>query len=418
MTYNEALEYIHSVCWMGSRPGLERITELCSLMGNVQDKLKYIHIAGTNGKGSLCSMLTEICKEEGLRVGTFTSPYVFRFNERMAVNGEPISDTELAKITEKIKPLAESMKDKPTEFELITGAALLWFYEKNCDIVILEAGMGGRLDSTNVIKTPVLSVITSISLDHTSFLGDTEEKIAYEKAGIIKEGVPCIYGKMKESCAEVIKERANELGSAVQGCDYGKLSNIYLSADGASFDFEGFEKRFKLNLAGGYQPYNAALAISCANTLGFSKESIYKGLKAAKWRARFEILSKDPYVIYDGGHNPDGVDACVKTVKELFEGKINILSGVMADKDYHLITELLKPVAHKAFCVTPNNPRALASSDYAKAFEKAGIPALAFDDMSAALKAAYNASKNEKRPLLAMGSLYMYEEFINEYSKY
>lgn len=413
MTYNEAIEYIHSISWTGSRPGLERISVLCSLMGNIQDEMKYIHVAGTNGKGSVCSMLTEICKNAGMRVGTFTSPYVYRFNERMAVNGEPITDGELAKIIEKIKPLAEAMEDKPTEFELITAAGFLYFYEKKCDIVILEAGMGGRLDSTNIIKNPLLSIITSISKDHTSFLGETEEKIAAEKAGIIKQGAPCLYGRMSPECRGVIETKAKELGCECRACNFSVIKNIQLNIDGASFDAEGFEHRFQLSLAGGYQPENALIAISAARLLGFDKDVIYKGVCAAKWRARFEVLSRDPIVIYDGGHNPDGVRACVETVSSLFSGRVNILSGVMADKDYELIVKLLSPVAERVFCVTPDNPRALDSKSYAEEFVRKGTESHAFDSMTEAVKSAYNSSKEEKRPLIAMGSLYMYSEFCD-----
>ncbi|MBE6686202.1 MAG: bifunctional folylpolyglutamate synthase/dihydrofolate synthase [Ruminococcaceae bacterium] len=416
MTYNQALEYIHSVCWMGSRPGLERITELCALMGNIQDKLKYIHVAGTNGKGSVCAMLTEIFIAQGLRVGTFTSPYVFRFNERMAFNAEPVSDEELAGIIEKIKPLADSMEDKPTEFELITAAALLWFYEKRCDIVILEAGMGGRLDSTNVIKTPLLSIITSVSLDHTAFLGDTKEKIAFEKAGIFKKNVPALFGETDPCCTEVILKKAKKTGCKAYPCNYSRLSDITLTLDGAEFNLNGYKKRFKLELAGGYQPKNAVLAITAAEMLGISEEAIYNGICRAKWRARFEVISKDPLIIYDGGHNPDGVEALCRTVTELFTDKVNILSGVMADKDYSLITRLLRPITYKAYCVTPNNPRALDSALYAQAFITQGVHATPFPDMASALKKALEDSKKEKRPLIAMGSLYMYEEFIKEYN--
>ncbi len=412
MTYTEALEYIHSISWTGSRPGLERITRLCDKMGNIQDEMKFIHIAGTNGKGSVSSMLSCALKNAGYRVGTFTSPFIYRFNERMAINGVPIADDELADIIEKIKPLADSMNDPPTEFELITAAGFLYFHEQKCDIVVLECGMGGRLDSTNIIKDPVLSVITGIALDHTAFLGDSEEKIAVEKAGIIKENCPVIYGRMKPTCVDVIKSKAPD----AIACDYDRLSNIKLSLDGCSFNFGGYEKPFKLNLVGGYQPYNAALAITCAEQLKLSKEAIFKGICEAKWPARFEVISTDPAVIYDGGHNPQGVVAAVDTVKQLFDGKINILSGVMRDKDYDLICSFIAPIADKVYCVTPDNPRALPSSEYADAFKRQGITAYAFDSMSEAVKAAYTDSKKENRPLLCMGSLYMYNVFIDTFN--
>ena len=190
MNYAEALEYIHSVMWMGSRPGLSRTKRLLELLGNPEKGMKFVHVAGTNGKGSTCAMLDSVLRAAGYKVGLYTSPYIVRFNERMCINGEPISDSELAELTAIVKPLAESMEDKPTEFELITAIAFVYFKRHNCDIVVLEAGMGGRLDSTNIITTPILSVITGIALDHTQFLGDTVEKIAQEKAGIIKKNVP------------------------------------------------------------------------------------------------------------------------------------------------------------------------------------------------------------------------------------
>ena len=196
MTYEQALDYIHSVCWKGSRPGLSRITELMEKLGNVQNHLKFIHVAGTNGKGSTSAMLASTLQRAGYRTGLFTSPFIVRFNERMRIDGVDIDDQELADITEYIKPFAESMADVPTEFELITAIALLYFERNGCDYVVLECGMGGRLDSTNIISPEcvVLSIITGIAMDHTAFLGDTAEKIAAEKAGIIKPGVPVLFG--------------------------------------------------------------------------------------------------------------------------------------------------------------------------------------------------------------------------------
>ena len=200
MNYSEALEYIHSICWTFTKPGLERISALCEKLGNPQDDLKFVHVAGTNGKGSFCSMLESVLRHAGYKTGLFTSPYIKVFNERMQFCGENISDEELAEITEYVKPFADSMEDKPTEFELITAIGFEYFKRKNCDVVILEAGMGGRLDSTNIIKSSLLSVITGIALDHVAFLGDTPEKIAAEKAGIIKAGGCVLFGGNGKSC--------------------------------------------------------------------------------------------------------------------------------------------------------------------------------------------------------------------------
>ncbi len=417
MNYEEAIEYIHSVSWLGSRPGLSRIEKLCSLLGNIQDKLSFVHVAGTNGKGSFCSMLTQIYRNAGFRVGTFTSPYVYRFNERISVNGEEIPDDDLADVIERIKPLADSMEDTPTEFELISAAGFLYFYEQSCDIVILEAGMGGRLDSTNVIKTPKLSVITGIALDHTEYLGDTEEKIAFEKAGIIKKGVPLLCGKLSDAAEKVIENRAKEMGSPVTKCRYDRLSDISLSLEGASFRFSDYDSEFSLRLVGGYQPYNAALVISAAEILGLPKEAIYKGVGEAAWRGRFEVLGRDPTVIYDGGHNPDGVRAAVETVKQIFGSPINILSGVMKDKDYNLMASLIAPIARKVYCVTPGNPRALDAEGYAETFKALGISAQGHATMAEAVVSAYADSEENEVPLLAMGSLYMYGEFVDELKK-
>ena len=217
MTYKEALEYIHSVTWMGSRPGLSRITELCEKMNNPQNSLRFVHVAGTNGKGSFSCMLAEILSAAGYRVGLFTSPFIKDFNERIRVNGENIADEELAEVTEYVRGFAETMEDLPTEFELITAIALEYFRRRACDIVVLEVGMGGRLDSTNIIKTPVLSVITEISLDHTAMLGDTVEAIAAEKAGIIKPGIPVVVGETggNAEVREVFATKALETRSPI-----------------------------------------------------------------------------------------------------------------------------------------------------------------------------------------------------------
>ena len=202
MTYDEAISYIHSIDWRGSRPGLSRVTELLEKLGNPQDSLKFIHVGGTNGKGSFCAMLSSILKESGLKTGLFTSPYIENFNERMMINGENIPDSELAELTFQVSKIADKMDDPPTEFELITALAMLYFKNNECDIVVLEVGLGGRLDATNIIKNPVLSIISGIALDHTAILGDTVEEIAAEKAGIIKEGRPILLG-----CASAEKDR-------------------------------------------------------------------------------------------------------------------------------------------------------------------------------------------------------------------
>jgi len=417
MTYEEALEYIHSVVWLGSRPGLERIEKLCSLIGDPQNKLSFIHVAGTNGKGSTTSMLSSVLREAGYKVGTFTSPYVFRFNERMAVNGEPIGDAELAEIIEFIKPYADSMEDSPTEFELITAVGFEYFLRKKCDIVILEAGLGGRLDSTNIIPASKLSIITGIALDHTEILGDTTEKIAAEKAGIIKKGCPVLTGSCDDGARSVIKEKAREAGSPFFEVDYDRISSLSMSLEGSTFSFSGYGEKVELCLAGAYQPRNAAVAITAAEILGIDKKHILAGVKSAKWPARFEILERSPAVIFDGSHNPEGIRATVNTVKELFPKKINVLTGVMADKEYPVMAEAISEIADKVFCTKPANPRALSAESYAQCCKSFGCKSYAIPDVFEAVRTAYEDSKERDVPLLVMGSLSLYSEFRSAFDK-
>lgn len=417
MTYTEALEYIHSSSWLGSRPGLSRIGKLCSLLGDPQNSLKFVHIAGTNGKGSTTSMLSSIFTDAGLKVGTFTSPYVFRFNERMAVNGVPIDDRDLADIIEYIKPYADSMKDCPTEFELITAVGFEFFKRKSCDVVILEAGLGGRLDSTNIIPSSLLSIITGIALDHTEILGDTTEKIAAEKAGIIKEGCPVLIGSCDSGAENVIINKANEMNSAVYTVNYGRISDLTMTLEGSVFSFLGFDNKISIQLVGAYQPLNAAVAITAAEILGIDQKHIISGINKAKWPARFELLSKDPVVIFDGSHNPQGIAATVDTVKKLFSGKLNILTGVMADKDYTVMADAISEISDKVFCTVPSNPRALSSDKYAECCRSFGCSAYSVPSVDDAVKTAYEDSKKRNVPLLVMGSLYLYSEFRESFDK-
>lgn len=430
MTYTEALEYIHSVCWKGSRPGLSRISELCEKLGNPQKSLRFIHVAGTNGKGSTCAMLSSVLKKAGYRVGLYTSPFIVRFNERMQIGGAHIGDAELAEITEYVKPYAESMEDVPTEFELITAIAFVYFARHECDYVVLEAGMGGRLDSTNIIEAEnvAVSVITGIAMDHTAFLGDTAEKIAAEKAGIIKAGVPVVFGGAHTpvgagadcevdpaACAEVIKAKAREMGAPYSESHPELISDLRSDIFGSRFDFGGYEF-FEIPLAGMYQPYNAATVFAVLEVLqaqgaNITEKAVKDGLMAVKWPGRFEILCREPLVISDGGHNPEGIDAAVASAKTYFGGKkIQLLSGVMADKDYAHMVRRMSEVACRAFTVRPDNSRALAAGAFADVFEHDGVPAQGFDTVKEAVFAAMDAGKASGTPTLCLGSLYMYGE--------
>lgn len=415
MNYNEALEYIHKINWCFCNPGLERIEHLCKALGNPQKRLKFIHVAGTNGKGSFCAMLSEILKSAGYKTGLFTSPYIKTFNERMAINGEMISNEELASLTEYIKPVADAMEEKPTEFELITAIAFEFFARHNCDYVVLECGLGGRLDSTNIVDSSVLSVITGIALDHTSILGDTVEKIAYEKAGIIKSGVPCLWCGENEDAKRVISKRANELHSPIYAVDHSKTKVTSFDLSGTVFSYNEYEDIF-IPLLGEYQPFNAAnvlCAVDILRSMGLdiSDCNVRAGMKSVVWHARFEIISKSPLVIADGGHNPEGVTSAVNSVKRYFKDKkLNVITGVMADKDTEYIASQIGSVASHVFCITPDNPRALPAEKYAELYKNMGVCASHYSSVKDAVYASMKRALETGTDVLCVGSLYMYLE--------
>ncbi|MBE6535840.1 MAG: bifunctional folylpolyglutamate synthase/dihydrofolate synthase [Ruminococcaceae bacterium] len=412
MNYEESLEYIHSISWCFCKPGLERIGELCKRLGHPERGLKFIHVAGTNGKGSFCSMLSSILCKAGYKTGLYTSPYIRIFNERMCINGEPISDGELAEITTYVRPIAEDMTDKPTEFELITAVAFEYFRRNGCDVVVLEAGMGGRLDSTNIIRDPLLSVITGIALDHTAFLGDTVEKIAAEKAGIIKDTRPVLFGGEGESVYAVISDTAQKEGSKCYRTDYSKLKIKEATLQGTSFDF-GTWSDMKIHLLGLYQPRNSASVLTAVDILrdgglDISDDAVRDGLLAARWQARFEIIEKEPLIIFDGAHNPEGIDSAVKSIKHYFERKVYVLTGVLKDKDYDYIASRLSEIASAAFVMTPDNPRALPAKDYSDVLSKNGVECFIYDGVAEAFDAAKKKAHKDGLPLVCLGSLYTY----------
>lgn len=415
MTYSEAVAYIHSVTWKGSRPGLSRITELLSRLGNPQDGLKFVHIAGTNGKGSNSAMLESILRHAGYRTGLFVSPYIKHFNERICAFGKPISNEALAKATALVKPHADAMEDAPTEFELITAIGLVYFLESSCEVIVLETGMGGRLDSTNVIKDPLATVITGIAMDHTAFLGDTVEAIAAEKAGIIKKGVPMIYGGYDAAARAVIEKKANEMGAPFIAAADTPLTVREMTFSGTVVDY-GARKGVSIPLLGTYQPQNLATVLSTVDALrtrgvNIPEEAVTEGLAAVRWRGRFEKLCEKPLIFSDGAHNPEGIAAAAKGIAHYFGGeRVALLSGVMADKDYADMVATLAPLACHAFTLTPDNPRSLPAADYAAVFERAGIPATPSDSVEEAVRAAVDFATETGVPLFSLGSLYMYAE--------
>ena len=420
MTYTQALEYIHSVTWKGSVPGTSRIEELAKRIGNPEKDLKFIHIGGTNGKGSTSAYLTAVLRAAGYKVGTFTSPYVRTFTERIAIDGAPVSNYMLASATEFVKPHAEAMADTPTEFELITAIGFEIFKRKKVDVVVLEVGLGGRFDSTNIIESPLASLITGISFDHTQLLGNTLAKIAWEKAGIIKNGCPTVCAKLASEAEEVIFSQAKEKASSVSLVAPEKIAVRSNTLDGIVMDYGEF-KNLKTSLIGGYQPLNVSLvceAVKVLRTRGLSIDdaALYTGIANAKWPARFELLSKNPLTVFDGGHNDEGVRAAIDTAKRVFGGKkVVLLTGVMADKSYSDMVKIIAPATEEVFTLKVDNPRALDAKSLAEVYKEAGIKATANDSIKASLAAAKKRAVELDLPLLILGSLYLYKDIYKEF---
>lgn len=409
-------EYIKIAAERGSKLGLERITELCDRLGNPQNKTHIIHIAGTNGKGSFGAMLSAVLAESGYKTGGFSSPALTDLTDSFRINGESISADDFNEVMADIIPICEDMADKPTEFEVLTAAAYELFCRKNCDIALIECGMGGDTDSTNVIEFPVLSVITNIAPDHTAFLGGTIEEIALHKAGIIKPSRPVLYGGNDDAALEIIRSISQKNGSQLNLTDKDRVTVIESDINGIIYEDKAFG-RLKSPLIGSYQKYNLANVLTAVEILrGLGMDSpenaVKSGIEKAVWPGRFEVVSRNPLVIYDGAHNPDGIIQAAESISTYISGKIALLIGVMADKEYGLYPEILGKFIDKAFTVIPDNPRSLDSDTLAAAFEEKGIDALSCGSVENGFTQALEYAKSRNIPLIALGSLYMYDEFI------
>jgi dihydrofolate synthase/folylpolyglutamate synthase len=410
MNVNEAIEYIHSVFWKGSVPGLGRTQELLAKMGNPEKKLKFVHIAGTNGKGSTASMTASILQQAGYKVGLYTSPYIYRFHERMQVNGAEITDEELIACTEYVKPFAQSMAESPTEFELVCAIAFEYFLRANCDIVVLEVGMGGALDATNVIECPEVAVITNIGLDHTDFLGNTVEEIAATKAGIFKEGGNAVIYRGSQSVEKVFEDICAERNVRLKKADFAGLQLHSHGLEGQVFDC-GERKNLQLPLLGVHQLKNAAVVLSIIDTLkekgwNISEENIRDGLKYARWPGRFDIVGHDPLFIIDGGHNPQCIEALVVNIQDyLKDRKVIALTGVLADKDYADMYKPVMPLVQEFVCITPPNPRKLEAAELAKHLQGVGAKATACDSIEEGVRTARSLA-GQDGVVLCFGSLY------------
>lgn len=410
MNAEQAIAYIHSVCWKGSIPGLGRTQELLEKMGNPEKKLKFVHIAGTNGKGSTAAMTASILRKAGYRTGLYTSPYIYRFHERIQVDGVEISDEDLTEITEYVKPLADSMAQSPTEFELVCCIAFEYFYRKKCEIVVLEVGMGGAWDATNVIEVPEVAVITNIGLDHTEYLGDTVEKIAETKSGIFKPHGHAVVYRSTPSVEAVYERVCAERDVSLRKADFEGLVLKAHTLEGQVFDC-GSRKNLVLPLLGDHQLHNASVVLSIADTLigegwKISEQNIYDGIRDVRWPGRFDIVCRKPLFIIDGGHNPQCIEALVKNIRDYLAGKkVVALTGVLADKDYADMYKPVMPLVDRFVCITPPNPRKLEAEQLARYLRQAGAQAQASESILDGVKKAMDLA-GEDGVVLCFGSLY------------
>ncbi|OPJ56391.1 bifunctional folylpolyglutamate synthase/dihydrofolate synthase [Alkalithermobacter paradoxus] len=423
MKYAQALDYIYGASRFGIKLGLNNISKLLELLGNPHEELKIIHVAGTNGKGSTSSFITSILKNAGYNVGLFTSPHLEVFTERIRINGHNIDEEDLARITAIIKEKAEYMVQNgynhPTQFEIITAIAFYYYKEKNVDFVVLEVGMGGRYDSTNVVKDPLLCVITPVSLDHKDELGDTIEKIAYHKAGIIKKGSDVVVYPQEAVTHEIIYKEADEKNACVYIADIDNREVIESSIEGQKFNFKldnEIYENVEISLLGDHQINNAIVATTAINVLrkkhniNISKENIYKGLKETKWAGRIEILTKNPTLIIDGAHNEDGANSLARAMDKYFKNKdVTFVLGMLKDKDADGVIEILMPRTKKIITTKPNSDRSLTAQELKEKINKIGRDSIAIDDISKAIEYAVDTSKEDEVVIFA-GSLYMIGE--------
>ena len=421
MNYTEALNYINDKDKFGSRLGLESIGKLLEKLGNPQDGLKFIHLAGTNGKGSTSAYLSSCIIEAGYSVGLFTSPFLERFNERIALNGKNIPDEALARLTEKISMAADAMVaeglEHPTTFEIVTALAFLYYNEEKPDYVVLEVGLGGRFDSTNIIKESIASVITTIDYDHIKELGDTLGKIAYQKAGIIKKDGLVISYPQQEEVVEVLEDVSKEMGAELIFSP-DSIEILEETDQGSQFNYKFKEKslnKLKISMIGEYQIYNASLAISTLLVLrdkglmDIEDQAIYDGLLKTKWKGRLEVLKREPVFLIDGAHNLQGIENLSKALK-LFKYKKLILGvSILKDKDVDNMLKSLIPLADTVIATEVEMPRKLAAEKLGEKIEVYGKKVLVEKDIKKAIEKALEIADKEDMIVFG-GSLYLIGE--------
>ena len=474
MTITEAIEYINAHTWSQWKLGLSRTEELLRLLDNPQKQLRFVHVAGSNGKGSTCAMVERILREAGYVTGFYPSPYIEDFRERIQVCGEYITEEALCRITARVRDAADSMEDHPSQFEIITAIGLLYFAEKNCNIVVLEVGLGGIFDSTNVIDAPEVAVITNIGLEHTEYLGNTLAEIAGNKCGIIKSGADVVCYENAAEVMDVVRRVCEEKGCPLHIARYSRILLIEKGLEGQTFRFLhdpapasqdiaiSADEPLRLGLLGEYQLHNAATALTIVEALRgrgwkIPQEAVCQGLAEVRWPARFEVLSRHPLFILDGGHNPQCAEALAESLREYLPDcnsnmaeslreylpdsnsdltdresdlpgrkadlgkKAVFLMGMLADKDYRAVIDIISPFAAGFVCLTPDSPRALPAEKLAAELQERGFYAKPCGTAAEGIKEALSlavrlggrgcgtedTSEKGALPVVSFGSLYM-----------
>ncbi|MFA5528887.1 MAG: folylpolyglutamate synthase/dihydrofolate synthase family protein [Peptostreptococcales bacterium] len=428
MNYEEALAKIQTYNRFGSKLGLERMSRLLESLGNPQESLKIIHVAGTNGKGSVCRFITSILQREGYKVGLYTSPFLEKFTERIEFDGRPIDEEDLARFAEIVLEKADSMVEdgweSPTEFEIITAIAFYYYAEQKPDYLILEVGLGGRGDATNVIKNPLVSVITSIAYDHMDYLGNTLEAIAKEKAGIIKKGRPVVVCVTEEGTYKTIKVLADERGSKFVDVNTKNIKQIIPGENQYDFTVEIGNKPigYSITLRGNHQVQNAYTAIKVIEVLRdegirVSEEAIKEGLEGAEHKGRFETVYENPLTIIDGAHNNAGMQSLRNTIEQIFPGKkILLCLGILKDKEIKDMLDTILPIASEIIVTEPSNDRRMSSEEIASKIKEKGVKCKSISNKEEAFRTILSMGQDFDVTIYA-GSLYLIGDIRSLYKK-
>lgn len=422
MNYEQAIDYIEQTDTPRQRYGLEKLKQALHRMGDPQEKVPYVHIAGTNGKGSTASMLSSVLNHAGLRCGLYTSPHLQRYNERFQIAGEPISDEQLIQSVQRVQQVCEQLGGTPIVFEVLTLMAFELFARLDCQIAVLEVGIGGRLDSTNCIPSPQAAVVTQLGLDHTETLGDTIEQIAWQKGGIAKPGSRLVMAAQQEEAMEVVRQICRQEDCAFCVADPKRMQLLSSTLKGQRVLDEHFGELL-IPLAGGHQIKNAANVLCTVEQLvqrgwKIPTEAVRDGLAAAKWSARFELLDESPYFILDGGHNPQCVQAAMDALEQFFPGKkAVILTGMMQDKDTEQMLEQMAEHAACFVCLHPDSPRALSAEQLAQQVkERFGLPAFCCESIAQGVALAREKAGSDGL-VCALGSLYLAAEVRAQFER-